>query len=169
MVKLIIITTAGDFVKAAATLKRMRNRLPQMTRLGMRRWGKILERDMKYAARQAGITNYTGLLQGKGIDYRQGKRSDKGYLFMRIYGIYLDGMNPHFVSVTRRRTRLLAWSLRARSSNIRTKAMAVQSGQRKTFSIYVRPKPFIAAGYRRARPKLKAVLKRAAARAVKGA
>ncbi len=137
-----------------------------MTRKGMMRWGKILVRDMKISARQAKIKRYTGTLQGLGIRWEQRKKGDVGYLFMRLYSIYLDSMRPHYVNVTRRRTRLLAWAKRATSSNIRRKARMVEKRELKSFAIYVKPHPFIAQGYRRARPKLRAVLKRVASRGV---
>ncbi len=137
-----------------------------MTRKGMMRWGKILVRDMKISARQAKIKRYTGTLQGLGIRWEQRKKGDVGYLFMRLYSIYLDSMRPHYVNVTRRRTRLLAWAKRVTSSNIRRKARMVEKRELKNFAIYVKPHPFIAQGYRRARPKLRAVLKRVASRGV---
>lgn len=168
MVKLIIINTAGDFYRAANTLNRMKKRLPAMTILGMRRWGKILEKHMKRSARNAGISDSTGLLQGKGIEWRQGKRSETGHLFMRLYGIYLDSMEPHFVNLTRRRTRLLLWAKMARSPRIRKGAEDVEEGKVRGYSVFVKPHPFIAAGYRSARRKLRPVLKRVAARAIQG-
>jgi hypothetical protein len=169
MVRVITITTQGDLIKAEGLLTRVRKNLPQMTREGMREWGSILERDTKDAAEKAGIQNNLGVLLGRGINYRQGKRSDTGYLFVYWYGVCLDTMRPHFVSVTRRRTRLLTWAMIAQRSSIRDKAMRVESGRLKKFSVYVKPHPFITAGYRRARPKLVSVLKRAAARAVETA
>jgi len=166
MVKVIIISTQGDFFRAAMTLNRMKKRLPRMVRKGMMRWGKILARDMKVSARIAGINQFTGTLQTTGIRYEQGPRSNVGHLFMRLYGIYLDSMAPHYVNVTRRRTRLLAWAKIARSTGIRRKAGMIEKGELKEFSIFVRPHPFIANGYRRARPKLRPVLKRLAQRAI---
>lgn len=160
MVHVIRITTAGDFDRAISSLNKMKHSLPQMTIRGMHRWGKILEKDTKRSARDVGIRDSTGLLFSKGIEYRQGPRSSIGFLFIRQHGVYLDSMQPHFVSVKRTRTVLLGWALHARSSSIATKAMLVQLGKMKRFSIYVRPHPFIAEGYRTARPKLRAVLKR---------
>ncbi len=166
MVKVIIIRTQGDLINAVTTLNRIKKRLPKMTRLGMRRWGKILARDMKLSARRAGIKDFTGKLQGLGIRWEQSVRGDTGYLFMRLYAIYLDSMAPHYVSITRRRTRLLAWARRARSSTINRKARMLGRGELKRFAIYVKPHPFIAQGYGRARPKLRPVLKRLVARGV---
>jgi hypothetical protein len=154
MPKLIIISTSGDLLKASLSLSRMRNNLPQMTRNGMMRWGKILERDMKTSASGAGISNFTGTLQSIGIDYRQGPRSDVGHLFVRMYGIYLDSMSPHFVSVQASRTRLIAWAKKSKSESIRRKAKLVEQRKMRSFSVFVRPHPFIAGGWRRARPKL---------------
>ncbi len=166
MVKVIIIKTSGDLVTAVATLNRIKRKLPQMIRKGMMRWGKILVRDMKLSARKARIKPHTGTLQGLGIRWDQGVRSDVGVLFMRLYGIYLDSMRPHYVNVTRRRTRLLAWAKIARSANIRRKARMVEKRELKSFAIYVKPHPFIAQGFRRAGPKLKPVLKRLASRGI---
>ena len=127
------IQTQGDVVNTVRSLNRIKKKMPQMTRLGMRRWGNILEKDMKTSARNARIGKFTGTLQGKGIRYEQGKRSDKGQLFIRLYGVYLDSMRPHFVNVTRRRTTLLTWAKRARSMSIRMKANEVSKGERRAF------------------------------------
>lgn len=166
MVKVIIINTTGDLFNAVTSLNRIKKRLPMMVRKGMMRWGKILVRDMKLSARKSGIKRFTGTLQTLGIRWEQGVRSDTGYLFMRLYSIYLDSMAPHYVSITQRRTRLMAWAKVARSPNIRRKARMVEKRELKSFAIFVRPHPFIAQGYRRARPKLRPVLKRLAARGV---
>lgn len=166
MVKVIIIKTTGDLFNAVTALSRIRKRLPKMVRQGMMRWGKILVRDMKLSARKAGIKRFTGTLQTLGIRWEQGKRSDTGYLFMRLYSIYLDSMAPHYVNITRRRTRLLVWAKRATKLTIRRKARMVERKELKSFAIYVKPHPFIAQGYRRARPKLRPVLKRLAARGI---
>ena len=166
MVKVIIIRTSGDLFNAVTTLNRIKRTLPEMTRIGMRRWGKILTKDMKLSARNARIKSFSGTLQGLGIRWEQGVRSDTGYLFMRLYAIYLDSMAPHYVNVTRRRTRLLAWAKIARSPNIRKKARMIEKRELKNFAIYVKPHPFIAQGYRRARPKLRPVLKRLVSRGV---
>ena len=166
MVKVIIINTTGDLFAAVTTLNRIKRRLPMMVRKGMMRWGKIIVRDMKLSARKAGIKRFSGTLQGLGIRWEQRVKGDTGYLFMRLYAVYLDSMAPHYVSVTRRRTRLLMWAKIARSPNIRRKARMVEKRKLKSFAIYVKPHPFIAQGYRRARPKLRPVLKRLAARGV---
>ena len=166
MVKVIIVRTTGDLVNAVTSLNRIKKKLPIMIRLGMMRWGKILVRDMKLSARRSGIKQFTGTLQGLGIRWEQGVRSDIGYLFMRLYAIYLDSMAPHYVNITRRRSRLLAWAKLARGSTIRRKASRVEKRELKNFSIYVKPHPFIARGYGRARPKLRPVLKRLVARGI---
>jgi hypothetical protein len=166
MAKVIIIRTSGDLFNAVVTLNRIKKRLPEMTRLGMMRWGNILVRDMKMAAFQAKIKNFSGTLQSTGIRWEQGVRSDTGYLFMRLYAIYLDSMAPHYVNITRRRTRLLAWGKVSKLSTIRRKSRMVEKGELKSFAIFVRPHPFIAQGYGRARPKLRPVLARVAARGI---
>jgi len=166
MVKVIIIKTSGDLFNAVTALNRIKKRLPTMVRKGMMRWGRILAKDMKISARKSGIKMFSGTLQGLGIRWEQGTRSNTGYLFMRLYAIYLDSMAPHYVNVTRRRTRLLAWAKIARSPNIRRKAGLVERRELKNFAIYVKPHPFIAQGYQRARPKLRPVLKRLASRGV---
>ena len=167
MVKVIIVRTTGDLVNAVTSLNRIKKKLPIMIRLGMMRWGKILVRDMKLSARRSGIKQFTGTLQGLGIRWEQGVRSDIGYLFMRLYAIYLDSMAPHYVNITRRRSRLLMWAKLARKSTIRRKARMIEKRELKSFAIYVKPHPFIAQGYRRARPKLRPVMKRLAARGMK--
>ena len=166
MVKVIVVKTSGELFNAVTSLNRIRKRLPTMVRKGMMRWGKILAKDMKLSARKVGIKRFSGTLQGLGIRWKQRVKRDTGYLFMRLYSIYLDSMRPHYVNVTRRRTRLLAWAKVARSSAIRRKARMVEKRELKKFGIYVKPHPFIAQGYRRARPKLRPILKNMASRGV---
>ncbi len=166
MVKVIVIRTSGDLFNAVKTLSRIKKKLPEMTRKGMMRWGRILVRDMKLSARKARIGRFTGTLQSLGIRWEQGVRSDTGYLFMRLYAIYLDNMRPHWVSVKRSRTILLRWAKHSIIPNIRSRARNVEKGKLKSFGIYVKPHPFIARGYKRARPKLRPVLKTLASRGV---
>ena len=166
MVKVIIIKTSGDLFKAVRTLNRIRNKMPQMTREVMRKWGDVLVKDMKSSAINADIKSFSGVLQGKGIRWEQKKRSNEGYLFIRLHGVYLDSMSPHYVSVTRRRTRLLAWAQQSRNMTIRKKARMVGSRKLSKFSIYVKPHPFIAGGYQRARPKLRPMINRATKQAI---
>ena len=168
MVKVIIINTQGDLVKAVKTLGRIKKRLPKMTRLAMRRWGKILARDMYASARQAMIQSSSGAFYERGVRYSQGKRSDTGYLFIRVKQVMLDGMAPHYANVTARRSGFLAWARMARSLRIRRGASEIDAGIRTKFGVYVKPHPFIAGGYRRARPKLRGVLKRLGQRAISG-
>ena len=88
---------------------------------------------------------------------------------MSLYLVYLDAMKPHFVSVSLRRSRILAWARQADNRTLRKKARMVESKTIKKFSIFVKPHPFIRAGYARARPKLRPVLKRLAVRGIKNA
>lgn len=169
MVHVIHVNTVGDLLRLPQTFKRIYLKLPAMTRLEMRRWGKVLERDVKNSAKVAGIRNNTGMMQTKGIEWRQGPRSNHGGLFMRREYIFLDSMKPHWVSVTRRRTRLLAWAKQARDTRIKAGARAVEKGERKAFGVHVRKHPFIQMGYRRARTKLRSSLRRAATRGVRAA
>jgi hypothetical protein len=166
MARIIIIRTSGDLFNAVITLNRIKKQLPEMTRLAMMKWGNILARDMKNSAIQARIQKFSGTLQTTGIRWEQGTRSDTGYLFMRLYAVYLDSMKPHYVNVTRRRTRLLAWAKMSHNSTIRRKSRMIERGELKNFAIFVKPHPFIAQGYSRARPKLLPIIKREAARGI---
>jgi len=175
MVNVITIRTSGDLVKGVAALKRMRTKIPQMTREGMQKWGEMLVGAMKNSARTTGrIKNFTGTLQGKGIRWEQGKRSNTGRLFIRKYGVQLDDFPDQHVAIKRSRPRLLRWALRANSQRIRSGAEMVargekyksgkKKGQLKKYAIFVRKHPFIRAGYKRARPKLGPMLKKMAKR-----
>lgn len=168
MVRIITIRTEGDLIYASRFLARIKDRLPAMSSKAMFRWGKILERDLKRSARLAGLKNFTGALQTTGIRYEQRPRGRTGYLFMRIYGVYQDSMKPpgHYVSIHRRRTRLLAWAKVAQNPNIRRRASLVEKGKMRSFSIFVKPHPFIETGYARARPKLEPIVKKMAEQAV---
>jgi hypothetical protein len=168
MVVLIKINTMGDIQTAVKSLERIKHQVPEMIRSSMLQFGKILEKDMKVSARRAGIKQFTGELQGLGIRWEQRKKGNVGALFIRVYGIYLDSMNPHYVNVTRRRTRLLLWAKAgARSSTIIEKAWMVDKGIIKKFSIYVKPHPYIRQGWATARPKLNPILRREISRGMK--
>lgn len=116
--------------------------------------------ELKISAERAGIRASTGTLFDRGIRWQQGKKSDKGYLFMRLYGIYLDSMQPHWVNVSTRRMRLLRWARTATNSKIRTKAAKIDAGTMSKFSIMVYPHPYIRRGYKKAKSRLSRLFKR---------
>lgn len=168
MPKVITIRTTKDIATTLLTLKRINTRLPSMTREGMRQWGRDrLVPHLKRSAGRAGIQSSTGTLFGNGIRWQQGKKSDKGYLFMRLYGIYLDSMEPHWVKIDRSRVRLLRWARTARSDRIRDKAQDITAGVRTKFSIKVKPHPFIRRGYKNAKSELGRMFKRTTQRAIR--
>ena len=169
MVKTIKIRTAADFKKAIGTLNEIERKLLFQIRESMREWGETkLEPDMKESAVRAGISSHTGELLDTGIDYRQGPKSDTGFLFIRDYGVKLDEMRPHYVSVTRRRTRFFSWAKQARKGHIRRKARLLEEGKIKSFGVFVKPHPFIEMGHEKARPKLNQILRRRTKIAVGG-
>jgi len=165
MVKVIMISTPGDFIMAGKVLQRVRKQLPAMTSKVMLRWGKILERDMKTSLRNV-THRFKGVSEKNGIRWEQGKRSSVGFLFMRREYLALDHMRPHWVSVKRSRTRLLAWAKQAKIPNIRRRAEMVERGKLKKFGIFVRPHPFIDIGWKRARPKLSPMLRKTTSKVV---
>lgn len=165
MVNVINISTSGDFVMAERILERVKKQLPAMTIEAMRKWGKILERDMKVSLEQSGVRPFTTASFGPGIRWEQGKKSYIGSLIMYQYLLALDNMNPHWVTVKRSRSVLLRWA--KQSENFRKKAKLVESGKLKRFGIYVKPHPFISNGWRRARPKLKPILNNMVKRTIK--
>ena len=156
---LIIRVDMNSITHTMKIFNRIQKKLPELSKRGLFVWGKILEKDMKNSAKLAGIKPFTGTLYNKGIEWRQAERGNVGKLFIRQYGIQLDSMKPHFVNITRRRTRLLAWALQSRSTTLRKGAAKVQAGKIRKVSLGVRPHPFIRRGWRRARPKLTTVLK----------
>ena len=165
MVKVINISTSGDFVMAEKVLQRVKKRLPAMTIKAMIRWGKILEKDMKSSLRNVSA-RFRGVSEGNGIRWEQGNKSHVGHLFMHRGYVALDSMKPHWVSVKRSRSRLLSWSRQAKVPNIRRRAQMIDSGKLKSFGVYVKPHPFISSGWRRSRPKLRPILNTMASRAV---
>ena len=167
MPKVITIRTTKDISTCLLTLKRIHTRLPSMTREGMRQWGGILEQELKRSAHRAGIRSSTGTLFNKGIRWQQGKKSDQGYLFMRLHGIYLDSMKPHYVNVHKGRVRLLRWARMARSGKIRDKAQDIDAGVSKKFSIKVYPHPYINRGYRKAKSRLSRLFKKTTRAAIR--
>jgi len=66
-------------------------------------------------------------------------------------------MNPHWVNIQRSRSKLLNWA--SKSRNFKDEARMISSGEIKKFPIYVKPHPFIQNGWRRARKKLRPILK----------
>lgn len=161
MVLIIKIKDGQDMMNLASRLNKLKLKMPAMTRGGMKEWGeKSLERNLKKMVIASGITPFTGGLLSNGIEYKQGKTSNKGFLYINDYGVKLDGMHPHHVRVDKRRTELLTWASRARLSTIRKRADKVLSGKRKSFPIRVTPHPFIESGFIRAVRKLNPMLKR---------
>ena len=157
MVDFIQVRTTG-VVKTKAALKRFQ-KIPELTGNALDKWGKLLERDVKNSARTHGIKSFTGNLFGNGIRWRSNRRGSKvGHLEIVDYGVYLDSMKPHFVSIKRSRPRLLAWSLQANNGAIRGMANEVASGRRQRMGIYVTPHPYISYGFGRARTRLKAII-----------
>jgi hypothetical protein len=155
-------------VKTVAALKGLGN-LPAMTSDGMMDWGKTLERDMKSAARQAKIEDFTGtLLKGRGIKWRQEPKGYTGNLFMRSYAIKLDSMKAHWVNIRRSRSAFLRWARQARDPRIRTAAQRINDGTENKHAIQVRKHPFIRMGFERARPKLALILREKAKLAMSG-
>jgi len=141
-----------------ARLNRVHRNLPNLVKEGTRQWGTTLERDMKNSAARADIKAFTNTLFTSGIQWRQRPNGNIGLLFIRLYGVLLDSMKPHFVNLTRSRTRLLAWALQAKSANIRRKASEVSSKRLDKIGIYVKPHPFINNGWNIGRPKLRPIL-----------
>ncbi len=161
MVKVIVIRDLKDITETSIVLNRIKKRLPNMTSDTMMQWGKMLEKSMINSAKQAGIKKFTGGLFQKGIEWRQKPRGKKGELFIRLHGVYLDSMKPHFVNVKRSRTTLLSWALQANNAKLQARAQQVKDRKIKSFPIYVKQKPFIRRGYKRARGRLKPMLNRA--------
>ncbi len=148
-------------------IKRIR-KLPDMLQSTLYNWGKILERDIKESAMTAGIKSFTGGLFSKGIEWRQAPKGKIGRLFMRQYGVYLDSMTPHFVSVNKRRQGLLSWAGVASNPFLNRQANLVQQGKMKRFGVFVKPHPFILSGWNRARPKLNPMIRRESSKAIGG-
>lgn len=160
-----------DGVSAQSSLNelaRIGKQLPRMGPKTMKVWGNILERDMKFAARRANIKEYTGGLYDTGIQYRQRTNGRIGMLFIRQYGVMLDSMKTHVVSIHRRRSRLLHWASQAQKVSVSKNARLVQAGLLKNFPVVVRAHPFIRAGWNRARRKLRPLLKQNTKRIVRG-
>lgn len=145
------------------SLKRI-GRFPAMTIEAMREWGETLERNMILSVRAAKIESFTGGLMNR-IEWRQAPKGKTGRLFIPYYGVMLNSMDPHWVSIKPRRMRLLSWGLQARNPYIRSGANDVAVGIRKRYGVYVTPHPFIRYGYNRTRPLLMPMIRRRLAQA----
>lgn len=146
-------------VQKVKTLFGRVGRFPQLTIDTTRKWGKILERDTKTSARQAGIKRSSGTLFGRGIRWDQKPNGRIGTLFVRQYGVFLDSMRPHWVSMRKGRGVLLRWAETARSSKLQDVSAKIQGGTIKNHGIFVKPHPYLRTGFNRARPKLTKLIK----------
>jgi hypothetical protein len=137
-------------------------RWPKFTRGAMMEWGKDLENSMHSAVRQARIKSFTGNtgLYGQGIQWRQAKSGDVGGLFIKEYGVQLDRMPRHIVSLKKSRGHLMRWARQAQHDNIKHAAMQIDQGNKKTHGLHVRKHPFIRRGFNRSRPKLRNIIKK---------
>jgi len=161
----IIRITPGEIETLIPRIGRIQKNAEKMTRIAMGRWGRMIPLDLKMAAKQAGVEPSSGGLFGPGIRYEQ--HGNIGLVKMYQYGIWLDRMKPHWVSIHNRRLRLLRWALMARSDSIRKRAKLVSSGKLRRFCIKVKPHQYIKTGYARSLSKLRPMLKSAAKNAVK--
>jgi hypothetical protein len=134
--------------------------LPFKVRAAMREFGTGLERSIKRSAFEAGIKPSTGRMQKRGIRYEQRPNGNVGTLKILQDYLYLDDMNPHWVSVKRSRGALLRWAQKASSSTIRRAANRVASGKQSSFAFRVRPHPYIERGYTRQRAQLPKILQK---------
>ena len=148
----------SSIVSTSKMLKRL-GRIPtNTTPSAMQEWGKILERDMKESARQAGLHPWGGSglpsLFNNGIQWRQKPRGRIGRLFVVLHGVLIDGggtIQKHVVALKPGRT-ITKWAKDVLGKQPRTT---------KPFdTLVVRSHPFIKNGYVRARPKLNLILKK---------
>lgn len=146
-------------------LKRTKN-LPVASSKAIMEWGKILQRDISSSARTE-LSEFSGSLFSK-ILWKQRPRGKIGELTMPLYGVFVDRMRPHVVSINKSRSVLLGWAKQAQHPEIRRGANAVSQGRADSFPLFVEPHPFIRKGWRRARPKLRTIMKRHARMAVGG-
>lgn len=134
--------------------------LPDMTRKGMKKWGEYLATTTKESALNAGIRPGSGYLFDKGIRWEQGSKSNVGELRIVDYGVALDEMKWHWVSIKRSRPGLLNWGLNhARSSVIRRNSLRIARQGKGSYGILVKNHPYIQMGWNIARPQLKSILK----------
>ncbi len=107
--------------RAIIKLRKYKNGTPIALREGQRRWGNKLVGNMRLALQPH---NWTGKTSAS-VRWKQGK--NKGELWIRQAGIFLDSMIPHFVALKRGR-KITKW---AREKGLMGKG------------IYVRPHPYI--------------------------
>ena len=143
----------GSVKTFESMVKRVR-KIPDLTSEAMNQWGHILAKDLQVSAKIHGkIKPWRGtLMSDKGIQWRQKPKGRVGRLYMVRYGVMLDRMTPHFVSLKPGRL-ITQWAKDPNKMNITPRTV-------KPFqAIRVKPHPFISAGYRIARPKLKTIIK----------
>jgi hypothetical protein len=78
---------------------------------------------------------------------------------MRKYGVQLDSMEPHWVSIKKSRTVLVRWAKQAQQPNIKRMGNLIEKGVVKQYGVYVKPHPFINKGLNVAIPKLHSYIK----------
>ncbi len=128
------ITLRGDVLLEKKLNKRMRMYRLFVSR-GIRRWGNDFARFLQMSTK---AHNWRGKLT-KSIRWEQRRRGLIGNLFMLRYGIALDRMPPHYVSLKRGR-KITQWA--------KDKGFTGRS-------IFVKPHPFIDRIYSKHRPKLR--------------
>lgn len=157
MVDIVKVNIRG--VKQVQTTLSRVGRFPKVTIDVTRKWGKILERDIKTSARQAKIKQNTRTIYGKGIRWDQKPKGKIGRLFVRREYIFLDSMKPHWVNMRSSRTRLVSWGEQAMADNLKHAASQIRDGSKRFHRMYVKPHPFLRRGFMRARPKLTKLIK----------
>ncbi len=141
-------------------INRLYNDIRDIMSKAMMDFGKTFEQDLKSAAHQAQIQQFTGTIYGQGIRYDQLPHGLTGHLMVyRVYQ-YLDQMKPHWVAIHRRRTGLLGWASQAINPEIRRGAELIKSRMYKRFAIYVHSHPFIGIGRQRALSKMSPIIRR---------
>lgn len=163
MVEYLSLTFDGQ-LRAQSRLARAKNVPTKVVPHVMQRWGRVLARDTANAARQAGVKPFTGTLFSNGMRWEQAPQGKIGRFFIRQYGVYLDSMSPHWVNITPRRTRLLAWAMQSRNGLLHNAAVLIASGKLRKKAVFVRPHPYILTGYTRARSKLMPMIRQEVSR-----
>jgi len=133
----------GSLKSVEGAVKKI-GKFPDLISQSMNQWGQILAKDMQVSAAQNTEAWRGTLASDKGIQWRQKPKGRLGRLFMYKYGVQLDSMRTHWVSLKRGRT-ITMWAEDKLKGNLPK-------------AIEVHKHPFIRKGYDRARPKLRAMI-----------
>ena len=157
--KIIRIKTQGDIQKASQSLKRIHRLTQQLSRNMLRDVGTRLEKELRNSAFEENITPFES--HNLNIEWKQKEKGNSGELYISQHLITLDEYKSvQNIEVTKQTTKLLRWSLLKGNMIVKKKATLVSGGILNSFTLKVKPRPFILRGWQRTRRNIPNIIKK---------